>query len=64
MADTAVRTVPCPRCGRPSVWSTANRFRPFCSERCKVVDLGAWASDAYRIDVTEAPDPGFDTPAD
>jgi uncharacterized protein len=60
--EPAVRTVPCPRCGRAALWSPANRFRPFCSERCKVVDLGAWASDAYRIGLTEAPDPGFETP--
>ncbi len=35
------RTFPCPRCGEPSVWE-GNEFRPFCSERCKLIDLGAW----------------------
>ena len=37
------RTFPCPRCGEPSVWE-GNEFRPFCSERCKLIDLGAWAT--------------------
>lgn len=43
------RIVPCPRCGAPVEWSPASRWRPFCSERCKLIDLGAWASEAYRI---------------
>lgn len=43
------RTVPCPRCGVQCVWSSENRFRPFCSERCKMIDLGQWAAEAYRV---------------
>ena len=42
-------TVTCPTCGRSHAWDPANRWRPFCSERCKKIDLGAWASDQYRI---------------
>ncbi|MGL5210660.1 MAG: DNA gyrase inhibitor YacG, partial [Acinetobacter junii] len=38
------RTFPCPRCGQDSTWE-GNEFRPFCSERCKLIDLGAWAND-------------------
>lgn len=49
------RTVRCPQCGKPAEWGPANRFRPFCSERCKLVDLGAWASESYRVPVTEDP---------
>ncbi len=41
--------VPCPTCGDAVVWSPASAFRPFCSERCKNVDLGAWASERYAI---------------
>ena len=50
------RTVRCPACGGPSVYAPENRYRPFCSERCKLHDLGAWASDAYRIPVQETTD--------
>lgn len=41
--------VNCPQCGEPVVYDPANRWRPFCSERCKMIDLGAWASDGYVI---------------
>jgi len=39
----------CPTCKRPVEWSAAFPYRPFCSERCKLVDLGAWASGAHAI---------------
>ncbi len=38
----------CPTCRKP-VARDDNPFRPFCSERCQVVDLGNWASDRYRV---------------
>ena len=57
------RTVPCPQCGGESVWSADNRFRPFCSERCKLIDLGAWASESYRVPVQETTDPLSEPPA-
>ncbi len=37
-------TVECPTCGKPVQWEAENTFRPFCSERCKLLDLGEWAS--------------------
>lgn len=40
---------PCPTCGRPIEWSEAFPFRPFCSERCRLIDLGAWLSEERRI---------------
>ncbi len=49
------RTVKCPGCGKPAPWNPENRFRPFCSERCKQIDLGAWASESYRVPAA-APD--------
>ncbi len=42
--------VRCPRCGKMHIYSTADPFRPFCSERCKLLDLGAWASDEMKIE--------------
>ncbi len=50
------KIVRCPTCGNPVVWSAESRFRPFCSPRCKDIDLGAWASETYRIPVKEDPD--------
>ena len=52
----AVRKVRCPQCGGAAEWSAANRFRPFCSERCRLIDLGAWASESYRVPVKESPE--------
>lgn len=49
--------VNCPQCGRPVEWNEASRFRPFCSERCKLIDLGAWAAEAYRVPAAEPADP-------
>ena len=44
------RVVACPTCGTPVPWTPDSAFRPFCSERCKQIDLGAWASEAYRVE--------------
>jgi hypothetical protein len=52
-----VTTVPCPRCGGPSAFSPENKWRPFCSERCKLIDLGAWATESYRVAAEEQEPP-------
>ncbi len=44
-----VTIVACPTCRKPVRWHVENRFRPFCSERCKLIDLGAWASEQHVI---------------
>jgi endogenous inhibitor of DNA gyrase (YacG/DUF329 family) len=56
MAATKPRTVRCPACGGPSVYAPGNPFRPFCSERCKNMDLGAWASESFRVPDETPPD--------
>ena len=48
-------TVTCPTCQRPVEWSAASRYRPFCSERCKLLDLGAWMSEQHAIPGEELP---------
>ncbi|MGO9059470.1 MAG: DNA gyrase inhibitor YacG [Candidatus Binataceae bacterium] len=48
----------CPICKKESDNSPANRFRPFCSERCQLVDLGTWAGEGYRVAGTKVPDRG------
>lgn len=41
--------VKCPTCGRQIEWSARSPFRPFCSERCRLIDLGAWVSGQRAI---------------
>jgi uncharacterized protein len=48
-SDFPARTVTCPACGGPSLYAPANPYRPFCGERCKQHDLGAWASESFRV---------------
>ncbi|MGN6389226.1 MAG: DNA gyrase inhibitor YacG [Burkholderiaceae bacterium] len=50
-----VTIVQCPTCGKKVEWIEKNRFRPFCSERCKQIDLGAWAEEKYAIPVVKQP---------
>ncbi|MBW4046658.1 MAG: DNA gyrase inhibitor YacG [Proteobacteria bacterium] len=47
-----IRTVRCPACGGASRYAVDNPWRPFCSERCKNMDFGAWASEQYRVATT------------
>ena len=39
----------CPICSKQNTWQPENIFRPFCSERCKLIDLGEWASESRKI---------------
>lgn len=48
MSDTPIE-VACPTCGRGVAWVPAQKWRPFCSERCKLIDLGEWLSEEHRI---------------
>lgn len=48
-------TFPCPQCKKPSQWQD-NPFRPFCCERCKLIDLGAWANEDYKVATNSAPE--------
>ena len=50
------RLVRCPACGGESVYAASNPFRPFCSQRCKNMDLGAWASEGFRVPGDAPPD--------
>ena len=50
----------CPICGKPAVQAS----RPFCSERCRKIDLDRWRTEAYRVPSEEAPDPDAPPPQD
>ena len=52
-----ILTVRCPTCKGPSIFAPSNRWRPFCSERCRQIDLGAWASESFRVEATPPSDP-------
>lgn len=41
--------ITCPRCGKKNTWTKDNLFKPFCSERCKLIDLGEWAAEKYSV---------------
>ena len=43
------RMVRCPQCGKSVEYRTDNPSRPFCTPRCKLIDLGAWAEERYAI---------------
>ncbi|TPE55606.1 DNA gyrase inhibitor YacG [Maribrevibacterium harenarium] len=43
------KSIPCPTCRKDAQWSPENPYRPFCCERCKLIDLGEWASGTYSI---------------
>ena len=41
--------VKCPTCRRDVEWSPASQYRPFCSDRCRLIDLGAWLTEQHKI---------------
>lgn len=52
------RVVRCPTCQGASAYGPGNPWRPFCSERCRSADLGAWASERFRLPAEHPPEPG------
>lgn len=49
MKQAKAPVVTCPHCKKTSLWDSQNPFRPFCCERCKMIDLGKWANEDYRV---------------
>jgi len=41
--------VPCPQCKKSVIWQASSEFRPFCSKRCQLIDLGEWAEENHKI---------------
>ncbi|MEJ0038809.1 MAG: DNA gyrase inhibitor YacG [Gammaproteobacteria bacterium] len=56
--------VKCPTCGRQIEWSETATFRPFCSDRCRLIDLGAWLSEQRSIPGETAELPPDSAPGD
>jgi len=49
MSDSKTKTVNCPTCSKPVAWIESNTYRPFCSERCQLIDFGEWATEKKSI---------------
>ncbi|MCG7873349.1 MAG: DNA gyrase inhibitor YacG [Candidatus Thiodiazotropha lotti] len=49
MENTTPTTVPCPNCGKSVLWEERSKWKPFCSERCRLIDLGDWLDENHRI---------------
>lgn len=47
--NTKLENIQCPTCGKNGTWTAENAFRPFCSDRCKLIDLGEWADEKHRV---------------
>lgn len=47
--ENEIITIACPTCGKPVIWGEQSPFRPFCSKRCQLIDLGEWANEEKRI---------------
>ncbi len=52
--DSTKRLVRCPNCGQDAIYAAENPFRPFCSKRCRLIDLGEWVEGNFRIAGSEA----------
>jgi endogenous inhibitor of DNA gyrase (YacG/DUF329 family) len=49
MSESNPRTVNCPTCGKSVAWIETSKYRPFCSERCQLIDFGEWATEKKSI---------------
>jgi hypothetical protein len=47
------KSIKCPECGKATEYSPENEYRPFCSNRCKLIDLGEWIEGKYAINSEE-----------
>ena len=52
-----MKCVNCPTCRKPITWDDRFPFRPFCNERCRLIDLGQWAEESYRIPTSKGASP-------
>ena len=51
--STTTKYVKCPTCAAEVEWTPRQRWRPFCSERCRLIDLGKWFDESNRIPAEE-----------
>ncbi|MGH8372655.1 MAG: DNA gyrase inhibitor YacG [Gammaproteobacteria bacterium] len=58
MTESSPPLVTCPHCGKPVAWQPASEYKPFCSERCQLIDLGDWLFEKQAIPGEDANLPG------
>jgi endogenous inhibitor of DNA gyrase (YacG/DUF329 family) len=51
-----IETVQCPHCGKPVAWTAGSKWKPFCSERCRLIDLGDWLMERNSLPGDRLPD--------
>ena len=49
MTKDTLKAIKCPTCYKPNTWQKDNHYRPFCSERCRLIDLGEWFEESYKV---------------
>lgn len=64
VVDIKKKDISCPTCSKKGTWKKDNKFRPFCSDRCKLIDLGEWADEKHRIPGEQLPSNDDDTSND
>ncbi|AZN37008.1 DNA gyrase inhibitor YacG [Iodobacter ciconiae] len=62
--NTPIFQTQCPSCGKQHTYSIDNPNRPFCSERCQLIDLGRWANEEYTISASSNRTDDLDSPTD
>ena len=62
MEKDTPRILNCPTCSKAVKWTSKNPHRPFCSERCKLIDFGAWADEQHVIPGSDQDDLSTDLP--
>ena len=50
MSDSITTIVKCPNCQKTVAWLKSQKYRPFCSERCRLIDLGEWINEEKVIE--------------
>lgn len=51
-----INEIPCPTCKKSVPWTEESLYRPFCSQRCQLIDLGEWSEEKFSIPAVEGPD--------
>ncbi|MAM71225.1 MAG: DNA gyrase inhibitor YacG [Gammaproteobacteria bacterium] len=55
-APEKITEIACPQCGKSVPWKEEQRYRPFCSKRCQMIDFGDWANERNTIPLEDPPD--------